>query len=639
MIGTAGEVLGGRFELQRPLGHGAMAEVWLARDLSLNAEAALKLIHPNLASDPAVLARLRFELEATRRIRHPGILGLRDLHTDASGRSWLSMDYAPGGDLRARILREGRLPPAEVARIGRQALSALGAAHAAGVVHRDIKPHNILFSADGSVLLADFGLARLAAPDQPEAEDVVAGTPDYCAPEIAAGLYADGRADIYSLGASLFEAATGRTPFEAESPWQAMKLRDESPAPRAASIDPGIPPWLDAALARALERDPAERFQDAPSFAAALTGDGLASARMDRRSARGVTCPRCGAPLPASLPWCWDCDTGAASLSPPKKGEKPWSVMVVGPGKAGTKLLFEQRDACLRILDAEGVDAAKLRKRIPRFPFTLCAGLSRSAAQSLAAALGGEGLEALALGAGCPQSDRALAAETQRSKLAAIVPRIWLIMLASGASGWNGIAQALRAGPSLSLPYIVAVILFLLAAPAIGIAIGSRRPQTRLVAGGARGAAGLLASAAEALRDPEIRGLALSAARRLDALGHRLGQASSDGGYVESEDAAELSARLEESGAFLSRLLAEAQEDLNALSKTDTTPAERRSLQSDLDEKRAAILSCSAALDGAVVALSGAGIAQGARDLANLGERLRDLEDKAAGWREAGGNA
>jgi len=252
-----------------------MGRVYHCRDTELDVEVAVKVLEPELAADEAALRRVRREARLAARLRDgPGILSLYSFerHGDSF---YLVMEYAPGGSLETRLAREKRLAEKECRRIGAEVVEALGYAHARGVLHRDIKPPNILFGADGRARIADFGLARILFPSAGPQAITVAGTPAYMAPEIAGRAEADSRADLFSLGCVLFEMATGERPYGGPFPlpWnESDPLGTPSPDPR--SRRPGLTESFARVVRRLLATDPARRFPDGRSVAAALREDG-----------------------------------------------------------------------------------------------------------------------------------------------------------------------------------------------------------------------------------------------------------------------------------------------------------------------------------------------------------------------------
>jgi hypothetical protein len=244
-------LLAGRFELRGRIGAGGLAEVFAARDRATGAEVAVKLLHAHLVQDQSTRERFRRELSIARSLEHPGIVRVFDLHSH-QGRPFISMELLRGRTLHQRLLQDGPLPPQEARRIAQAICSALRAAHREGVIHRDLKPQNVFLTQAGTVKVLDFGVARLAGQSRLTAQNALAGTPGYIAPEVLAGEAGDARADLYALGAIWFEMLSGRR-------W----------------LDSGAPPieGRDAeALQRALEPDPELRFLDAGQFLRALGG-------------------------------------------------------------------------------------------------------------------------------------------------------------------------------------------------------------------------------------------------------------------------------------------------------------------------------------------------------------------------------
>jgi serine/threonine protein kinase/tetratricopeptide (TPR) repeat protein len=275
--------LADRYRVIRELGRGGMATVYLADDLKHRREVAIKVFDPELA---AVLGSDRFlrEIEVTAGLTHPHILPLHDSGV-ANGVLYYVMPYIHGESLRECLLRQRRLPIEEALRIARGVADALAFAHRKGIVHRDIKPGNVLLQ-DGHAFLADFGIARtvsLASNSALTQTGMIVGTPAYMSPEQAAGdATVDGRSDIYSLACLLFEALTGSPPFAGSTAGSVAAKLTEA-APRIRTIAPEIPSTIDDALAKALARDPKQRFATAEEFAAALT-----PAPTPRSSAKGV---------------------------------------------------------------------------------------------------------------------------------------------------------------------------------------------------------------------------------------------------------------------------------------------------------------------------------------------------------------
>jgi serine/threonine-protein kinase len=265
--------LGDRYVIEREVGRGGMATVYLARDLRHSRPVAVKVLRPNPGSSFG-LARFLREIELAARLSHPHILPLYD-SGEAGGLPYYIMPYVEGESLRARLEREGRLPVDEAVRLVREVADALDYAHRSGVVHRDIKPENVLCQ-DGHAVVADFGVARaisaaVEADVRHTQPGAMAGTPLYMSPEQAGGEPGvDGRADIYSLACVLFEALTGSPPLIAISPLAILARRLTETAPGLRTLDPSIPPGVEAAVAKALAFDPNERFATAAEFGEAL---------------------------------------------------------------------------------------------------------------------------------------------------------------------------------------------------------------------------------------------------------------------------------------------------------------------------------------------------------------------------------
>jgi len=265
-----GSVLAGRFELLRRLGAGGLAEVYAARDRVSQAEVAVKVLHGHLADEPQIAERFRRELSVTRALDHPGIVKVYDLHED-EGRPFFTMELLRGETLAARLER-GSLPAEEARRIAREVCAALVVAHRNGVVHRDLKPANLFLCESGAVKIVDFGLARVAGWARLTAQSTVMGTPGYLAPELLAGTGADARADLYAVGATLFEMLTGSRAFPGSDPLSVLRSQN-SGAPSARAVAPGTSAADEALLLRALDPDPERRFQGAGQFARELGGE------------------------------------------------------------------------------------------------------------------------------------------------------------------------------------------------------------------------------------------------------------------------------------------------------------------------------------------------------------------------------
>jgi eukaryotic-like serine/threonine-protein kinase len=263
--------LADHYRLERELGRGGMATVYLAHDLKHDRKVALKVLHPELA---ATLGPERFqrEIQLAARLQHPHILPVHD-SGETAGRLWYTMPYVEGESLRQRVAREGLLPLDQAVRIATQVLSALGYAHAHGVIHRDIKPENILLEGDEAVV-ADFGVARAitaAGQDRLTETGLALGTPAYMSPEQAVGTRElDGRSDLYAVGCVLYEMLAGQPPFLGATAQQLLARHAMDPVPPLRTVRSTVPEGVERSVMRALAKVPADRFLAAADFAGAL---------------------------------------------------------------------------------------------------------------------------------------------------------------------------------------------------------------------------------------------------------------------------------------------------------------------------------------------------------------------------------
>jgi eukaryotic-like serine/threonine-protein kinase len=280
----------GRYRILRRLGSGGMANVYLAEDEELGRPVAIKILNDRHASDESFVERFRREAKNAAGLSHPNIVSIYD-RGEAEGTYYIAMEYLEGRSLKDRIVAEGPLPIPAAIDAARQILRALGFAHRGGVVHRDVKPHNVLLAQDGSerrYKVTDFGISRTSASQMTEAGSIV-GTAQYLSPEQARGAPVDQRSDIYSVGIVLYELLTGRLPFTGETPLEiAMKHLSEIPKPPSA-LRPEVPPDLDMIVLRALAKDPAERFESAEEMdqelARVASGDAVTAETADAATA------------------------------------------------------------------------------------------------------------------------------------------------------------------------------------------------------------------------------------------------------------------------------------------------------------------------------------------------------------------
>ena len=302
----------GRYAVERVLGSGGMAIVYLARDVELERPVAVKLLADNLAADDAFRERFVREAKLAARVAHPNIVSVFDTGEDENGRPYIVMEYVDGPTLADVLAERGKLPANEIVGLALQACSGLEHAHAAGLVHRDVKPGNLLLRDDGILKIADFGIARAAETTRLTELGTVLGTASYLAPEQAAGAEVTAVADIYSLGVVLYEALTGRPPYTPRSlPELAMQQQRGSITPPR-ELEPTVPPALDAAVMRALARSPEQRPASAAQLAHELTGE-AAPPTVAQRAAPDTDATQIVAPgRRASRPWRWVAVAAAA---------------------------------------------------------------------------------------------------------------------------------------------------------------------------------------------------------------------------------------------------------------------------------------------------------------------------------------
>ena len=268
-----GATFAGRYEVKEIIGAGGMGVVYRAFDRELQEPVAIKTLKPEaLAGGPAALERFKQEIRLARRIAHRNVVRTYDLG-EQNGMYYLTMEYVEGTSLKQLIVSRGKLPVAVTLTVGKQLCRALEVAHAEGVIHRDIKPQNMVVEPSGFLKVMDFGIARLANPPQgkglTEAGTSI-GTPDYMSPEQLSGAELDPRSDLYAAGVVLFECVTGRVPFEAETTWAlvAKHLEEETPDPRRFNAD--VPPPLAAVIVKAMAKNPADRYTTATEMHDAL---------------------------------------------------------------------------------------------------------------------------------------------------------------------------------------------------------------------------------------------------------------------------------------------------------------------------------------------------------------------------------
>ncbi len=279
---VVGRALDGRYEVVSRIARGGMATVYLATDTRLDRDVAVKVMHPHLADDEQFVARFHREARSAARLSHQGVVAVYDQGRD-DDLVYLVMEHVPGTTLRDLLNEAGALTAGQALAVLEPLLEALAAAHRAGIVHRDVKPENVLLTDDGRVKVADFGLARAASSTQTSATTgLLMGTAAYLSPELVLRGIADARSDVYAVGIMAFEMLTGRQPFTGEVPVQVAYQHVHERVPPPSSLDPGVPAALDELVTRAAAQDPDERpvdarelLQDVREVLAGLTDDQL----------------------------------------------------------------------------------------------------------------------------------------------------------------------------------------------------------------------------------------------------------------------------------------------------------------------------------------------------------------------------
>ncbi len=307
---AAGQVFAGRYQVIEDLGQGGMGRVYKVNDTEVREKMALKLLHPDIASDAETIERFRNELRLARTIAHRNVCRMYDFGREGST-YYITMEYVPGEDLKSLIHRIGALPIGKAVSIARQICDGLAEAHRAGVVHRDLKPQNIMIDRDGNARIMDFGIARSVKGKGITGANVLIGTPEYMSPEQVDGREAKPGSDIYALGIVLFEMLTGRLPFEGETPLSvAVKQKSEAP-PDPRTLNAQVPEELARLVLRCLDKAPEKRPDSAAEMA-----NGLAQIE----SALPVT----STPLPLRKP------STARSITVRMPSRKVWIPAVLG---------------------------------------------------------------------------------------------------------------------------------------------------------------------------------------------------------------------------------------------------------------------------------------------------------------------
>ena len=322
---VAERVLSGRYQVVSHLARGGMAEVYLAHDQLLDRRVAVKLLFPELAEDGSFVERFRREARAAAGLNHQNIVSVYDFGED-DGAYYIVMEYVDGRTLREIIRSEGPLEPAQAAEVGADIAAALAVAHHHGIIHRDVKPGNVLL-ADSVVKVADFGIARAGDPRESlTMTGAVMGTATYLSPEQAQGHAIDHRSDLYSLGIVLYEMLAGRPPFSGDSAVAiAYRHLSEDPVPPS-THNSAVPPALDAAVLRAMAKDPDARYESAEQLRADLLAAAQGAGAADETVVAAPVVAAAGAGSTQMLPPLTEAATAVRPPAPPYVGPAPDDV-------------------------------------------------------------------------------------------------------------------------------------------------------------------------------------------------------------------------------------------------------------------------------------------------------------------------
>ena len=350
-------IVDGRYRLLQRVGSGGMADVFAADDLQLGRRVALKLLHARFAEDDQFVERFRREASAAAGLSHPNVVQVYD-RGEWDATYYIAMEFLEGRSLKQVVQEDGPLPPDRAIDIVLQILRAARFAHRRGIIHRDLKPHNVIVDDEGRAKVTDFGIARAGASDMTQTGSIM-GTAQYLSPEQAQGLAVGPQSDMYAIGVILYELLCGRLPFDGDSAVTiALKHVSEPPLPPR-RLNPAISPELEAVVLRALEKDPAQRFQDADQFIAAL-----------ERVRDPARAPANGSgPVPAVAGWA----PGAAEPEPEAERRRwwPWALLaalLVAGAVLALVLLTGDADR-VRVPDVVGRELSSAQERLEREGF------------------------------------------------------------------------------------------------------------------------------------------------------------------------------------------------------------------------------------------------------------------------------
>jgi predicted Ser/Thr protein kinase len=289
---VVGELIAGRYELEELVGSGGMSSVYRAHDRLLERRVALKILHEQFTRDDDYVERFRREARAVAQLTHPNIVTVID-RGEQDGRQFIVFEYVDGMNLKELVAQEGRLSPHEAIELGLQVARGLAFAHEQGLVHRDVKPQNVLLDSDGRAKVTDFGIAHAVDVDGMTITGTIMGTSNYIAPEQARGQPVDEQTDIYSLGCVLYELLAGEVPFDGDS-FVAIAMRHvNDPVPSVREVRPDVPARLDWAIQRAMAKDHDDRFDSMTDFAAELEAS---YAELDGAEGATMVVPRTAPP-------------------------------------------------------------------------------------------------------------------------------------------------------------------------------------------------------------------------------------------------------------------------------------------------------------------------------------------------------